>query len=185
METSTVDTSNTIAVFALLISVAAFAVSILALMWSLIRHFMLDRVHLRLIVQAGLTNTTEGEALFLEAGNPQNASLTIPAIRFTILNDGRRKVFINTTGIEYGGNHSLAEVFPVWKRSPKSLVHFVEPHDFWLEPYEAKTSIITGAQVSDLRIADLRCFFVEDARQKHWRTTRRVRRRFRDTFGLI
>jgi len=186
MATPTLDISNTIAAYAVVISVAAFLVSLVALVWNIIHHFMLDRVHLSLNVQAGLVDKAVGEFTFLEAGNPANPSLTIPAIAFTLLNDGRRNVFINAIGIEYRVNRSFAERVCIRKEPRKSLEYFTEPCNFWLQPYEGKTHIRTDPQLIDkLKTAKVRYFFAEDAKRKRWRTTRKVHARFCDKLRLI
>ena len=148
-------------------------ISLVALIWNIIRDLVRDRTKLDLKVKFGglIQIKNYPKAIFVRKGLMPNKEIPDERILFSVVNSGRRPVMIEAIGAKF-------KLFSVLrKRVEAKQIHIVSGElPRMLQPYEIfnhKNCKQIKGIFEPLIGGDIKYFFVRDTKGKHWKNSRK------------
>ena len=165
MSLETIDYSN-------VISTLALAAAVTALLWNIIRDFILDRIQIDFSIsygqEIGIKDTPTG--VFADAGSLEpDHYFDNPKTLFIITNTGRRPICISGLGGKYKERGDLG--IPL-----HGLPIMLQPYETFSTTTKLQEPLLNS--ITENKVIDI---WVTDTKNKKWKLSRKGWRRLRDT----
>lgn len=166
------------------ISVIAIVISLISLVWNIVRDLLLDVIKVKVTVMIGRMVPVQGmqnRVVFLGVSELNEEHRKSLQILFTATNAGRRPIVIEKVGGKYTKKHQKAN-----QAARRFFILTTRQLPKKLEPYEAHSEYSDDASVlKELRDGVIKELFLVDSIGKHWKVQRGAIRKLRRDALLV